>query len=72
MEFYKMVVKAISGAMENRSQQVREIRYEKGLSEIDVMKEIDALNDLYIGRINGMLDDAQGLVESAKNDWRFD
>lgn len=71
-DFYKTVVKAISGLIEARSEEAASIKYERKLSKEDIEVELKNLNVHYLTKIEEMLGDASNILALADKDWRFE
>lgn len=72
MNFYKTVVKAISGAMACRDEEQDLILGDAKKSNYNVEEELNRLNKAYIDRINEMLGEAAYIIAMADKDWRYD
>ena len=70
--FYKTVVKAISGVMECHDGEKHLIMRDLKKPMDKVEAELNQLNKTYIDRINEVLGEAADILAMAGKDWRYD
>lgn len=70
--FYKTVVKAISGVMECHDGEKHLIMSDVKKPMDKVEAELNQLNKTYIDRINEVLGEAADILAMADKDWRYD